>query len=90
MAESTKKTDNAKTTRIAVTLPRNRGQNANQQEFFSVNFKNYIIERGEEVEIPEALANSIKDSQHAEEYAMKYVDNMTKNQKDKEKEFGVN
>lgn len=89
MAESTKKTDNAKT-RIAVTLPRNRGQNANQQEFFSHNFKNYIIQRGEEVEIPEVLAKSIKDSQKAEEYAMKYVDNMTQTQKDKEKEFGVN
>ena len=42
MAETTKKvTDNAK--RVEVRLPRNGGQNANQDEFFSVNCKNYII-----------------------------------------------
>ena len=37
MAETTKKaTDNAKK-RVEVRLPRNPGQNANQDEFFSVN-----------------------------------------------------
>ena len=47
MAETTKKETNAK--RVEVRLPRNKGQNANQDEFFSVNFKNYIIRRGETV-----------------------------------------
>ena len=72
MAETTKKTaDNAK--RVQVRLPRNKGQNANQDEFFSVNFKNYIIRRGETVEIPEELAEVITNAEKAEEYAMQYV-----------------
>lgn len=89
MAETTKKTDNAKR-RVAVTLPRLPGQNAVQEEFFSVNGQNYMIKRGEEVEIPEELAEVIRNGNKAEEYAMRYVDGLTKNQKDKEKEYGVN
>ena len=73
MAETTKQTvKNAR--RVEVRLPRNAGQNANQDEFFSVNFKNYIITRGETVEIPEELANAIRDAEKAEEYAMRYAD----------------
>lgn len=73
MADTTKKTNgNAK--RVEVRLPRNAGQNANQDEFFSVNFKNYIIKRGVTVEIPEELAEVIMNAEKAEEYAMKYVE----------------
>lgn len=73
MAETTKQTTkNAK--RVEVRLPRNAGQNADQDEFFSVNFKNYIIRRGETVEIPEELAEVIRNAEKAEEYAMKYAD----------------
>lgn len=73
MAETTKQTTkNAK--RVEVRLPRNAGQNASQDEFFSVNFKNYIIRRGETVEIPEELAEVIRNAEKAEEYAMKYAD----------------
>ena len=78
MAETTKQetvkptSKNAK--RVEVRLPRNAGQNANQDEFFSVNFKNYIIRRGETVEIPEALAEVIRNAEKAEEYAMRYAD----------------
>jgi len=73
MAETTKKaTNNAK--RVEVRLPMNKGQNANQDEFFSVNFKNYIIRRGETVEIPEELAEVIRNAELAEEYALKYAD----------------
>lgn len=60
--------------KISVRLPRNAGQNANQDEFFSVNFKNYIIRRGETVEIPEELAEAITNAEKAEEYAMNYAD----------------
>ena len=82
MAGTTKKaTDNAEVKatdnvakKVIVTLPRNPGQNANQDEFFSVNFKNYMIKRGEPVEIPEELAEVIKNNMDAENYAMKYVD----------------
>ena len=89
MADTTKKTDNAKR-RVTVRLPRLSGQNANQDEFFSANFKNYMVTRGETVEIPEILAEGIENNQQADEYAMRYVDGLSKNQKDKEKEYGIN
>lgn len=73
MAETTKQATK-KAERVVVRLPRNAGQNANQDEFFSVNFKNYIIQRGENVEIPEALAEVIRNNEQAEEYAMRYAD----------------
>ena len=74
MADTIKKTTTNATKRVEVRLPMNKGQNANQDEFFSVNFKNYIIRRGETVEIPEELAEVIRNGEHAEEYAMKYAD----------------
>ena len=73
MAETTKKaTPSAK--RVEVKLPLNKGQNANQDEFFSVNFQNYIIKRGEYVEIPPELYEVIVNGEHAEEYALRYAD----------------
>lgn len=73
MADTTKQTKtDAK--RVEVRLPRNAGQNANQDEFFSVNFKNYIIKRGETVEIPEELAEVIRNAEKAEDYAMQYIE----------------
>lgn len=73
MAEKTEQTTkNAK--RVEVRLPLNKGQNANQDEFFSVNFKNYIIKRGETVVIPESVAEVIRNAEMAEEYAMRYAD----------------
>lgn len=74
MAETTAKQTIKNAKRVEVRLPRNAGQNANQDEFFSVNFKNYIIRRGETVEIPEELAEVIRNAEKAEEYAMRYAD----------------
>jgi hypothetical protein len=85
MAETTKKaTDNAKK-RVEVRLPRNMGANAIQDEFFSVNGKNYIIKRGETVEIPEEVAEVIRNAEKAEEYALNYVDELKKAEDDKRK-----
>ena len=93
MAESTtKKTvDNAttKSKRVTVRLPKLPGQNAIQEEFFSVNGKNYIIKRGETVEIPKEVAEVIRNAEKAEEYAMNYVENLDKAKKEKEKELGL-
>ena len=87
MAETTKKaTDNAKK-RVLVKLPRNKGQNANQQEFFSVNGRNYLIERGIEVEVPEEVAEVIKNADKADEYAMRYAEGLVKAEKEKRKEI---
>lgn len=74
MAETIKKQKADASKKVTVRLPRNAGQNANQDEFFSANFVNYIVKRGETVEIPEILANIIRDNEQAEEYAMKYAE----------------
>ena len=89
MADTIKKADNATKKRVTVRLPRLPGQNAIQEEFFSVNGRNYIIKRGEEVEIPVEVAEVIKNAEKAEEYAMNFVDNLEKAKKDKEKELGL-
>ena len=85
MAETNKKTNK----RVTVRLPKAKGQNAVQEEFFSVNGKNYIIKRGETVDVPKAVAEVIRNAEKAEEYAMNYVEGLTQAQKDKEKEFGA-
>jgi hypothetical protein len=91
MADTTKKTtDNAtKSKRVTVRLPRLHGQNAEQTEFFSVNGKNYRIQRGVDVEIPVELAEVITNGQKAEEYAMQYVDDLANAKDDKERELGL-
>lgn len=91
MADTTKKAvDNAtKSKRVQVRLPKLSGQNAIQEEFYSVNGKNYIIKRGETVEIPEEVAEVIRNAEKAEEYAMQYVEGLDKAKKEKEKELGL-
>lgn len=91
MADTTKKTtDNAtKGKTVTVRLPRLPGQNAIQEEFFSVNGKNYLIKRGETVEIPEAVAEVIRNSERAEECAMRYIDGLKEKQESKEKELNL-
>ena len=78
MAEIKKNTvaNNAETKRVQVRLPRLSGQNAIQEEFYSVNGRNYIIKRGETVEIPEEVAEVIRNAEKEEEYAMSYVDSL--------------
>lgn len=88
MAETTKNTgNNAKSKRVTVRLPRLQGQNAIQEEFFSVNGKNYIIKRGETVEIPEEVAEVIRNSEKADEYALQYVDRLAKKEEEKRNEL---
>jgi hypothetical protein len=85
MAETTKTTTTKR--KVTVRLPRNPGQNARQEEFFSVNGKNYLIKRGETVEIPEEVAEVIRNAEMAEEYAMQYVEGLVKAEEDKRKEL---
>lgn len=59
---------------VRIRLPKRREQNANQDEFYSYNFKNYIIKRGETVEVPEGLAELIENGDRAEEAAIEYAD----------------
>lgn len=90
MAETNKNmANNAKGKKVTVKLPRLTGQNANQDEFYSVNGRNYMIKRGETVEIAEEVAEVIRNAEQAEEYAMNYVDNLDRMKKEKEKELGI-
>ena len=89
MAETTKKANNATEKRVVVRLPLLRGQNAVQEEFFSVNGKNYMIKRGEEVEIPEAVAEVIRNAEKAETYAMRYIDSITTASAEKKNALGI-
>lgn len=82
--------DNAtKNKRVTVQLPKLPGQNAIQEEFFSVNGRNYLIKRGTRVEVPEEVAEVIRNSEKAEEYAMNYVESLDQAKEDKEKELGL-
>lgn len=81
MAETTKQN------RVTVRLPRNPGQDARQEEFFSVNGKNYLIKRGETVEIPEEVAEVIRNAELAEEFALQYSEGLVRAKKEKENEF---
>lgn len=72
MATTKENTATEKTVRVK--LPKLKGQNANQDEFYSWNFKNYIIKRGEYVEIPAGLAEVIENGERAEEAAIDYAD----------------
>jgi hypothetical protein len=78
MADTNKKANNAeKEERVLVTLPLKPGYNANQDEFFFVNDTDYMIRCGEEVEIPKALEEVIRNSQKAKAAAFRYVNNLT-------------
>lgn len=89
MADTTKNaTNNAKSKKkVVVHLPRLAGQNAIQEEFFSVNGRNYRIKRGLDIEVPEEVAEVIRNNRQAEEYAMNYVDGLVQKEADKMKEL---
>lgn len=90
MAETkTKSETTKKSQRVVVRLPRNKGKNAIQEEFFSVNGKNYIIKRGEDVEIPIEVAEVIRNAEKEEDYAMRYVDSLVQAEKDKKHDLGL-
>lgn len=58
--------------KFKIRLPRKPELGKNQQEFYSVNGKNYMVRLGEEVEVPEPLYNLIMDNQRAEDAAYEY------------------
>lgn len=70
MAETKKNTPE----RVQVKLPRLPGGNENQEEFYSVNFKNYIIKRGEYVEVPVELKEVIDNGEKASDAAYRYAE----------------
>lgn len=93
MADTTKKNDNANATktkrRVTVRLPRLAGQNAIQEEFYAVNGRTTLVKRGETVEITEEVAEVIRNNEKAEDYAMNYIDNLKKNNPEKDKALNM-
>ena len=91
MADTTKKADNATKEKTAtVCLARANGRYAVQADFFSINGRNYLLKRGEKTEVPEEVAEVIINGERAEEYALNYVDNLSKTESDKQRDMGIN
>lgn len=59
--------------RVQVRLPRIPGQTGDQFEFFSVNGRNYLIERGKYVDVPAEVEEVIRNGELAEEAAFQYA-----------------
>lgn len=72
MAETKKNTDNVAST-VRIMLPVNETPGASQDEFYSVNFNNYIIKRGEAVEVPIEVAQLIENNEKSRLAAFKFV-----------------
>ena len=75
MADTIKKnaTSDAKK-KTTVRLPRKTGKDAIQFEFFSVNFKNYLVACGQTVEVPDEVAEVIRNNEQAEDFAMQFIE----------------
>ena len=90
MAETKKNTtasDAKSTKRVQVKLPRLNGQNAIQEEFYSVNGRNYIIKRGEYVDVPEEVAEVIRNNEQAEESGLLFIYDLNKGEEIKRAEM---
>ena len=59
---------------VEIRIPRHKDPRLPQEDFYSINFKNYIIKRGEKVLVPKSLAKMIEDNNEAEEYAIIYAE----------------
>lgn len=58
-------------------LPLLAGKNANQQEFFSVNFKNYLIQRGVRTKVPIEVYNVWADGERARNSQILYANEVS-------------
>ena len=58
-------------------LPKLRGRHAENTVFVGVNGKNYLIKRGVEVEVDDAVYDILMQSQEAEEIADAYIEKAT-------------
>ena len=62
-----------KTKRVPIMLPLLEDPDAPQEEYYSVNFKGYIIRRGEQVLVPEELAEVIMNAEKAKINAIRFA-----------------
>lgn len=73
MAES-KQNNKAPQKKVEIRLPLINKPGANQEEFYSHNFKNYIIRRGVTVEVDAGVAHDIEAQQKALDEALAYAE----------------
>ena len=62
-----------KSKRVPIMLPLLEDPNAPQEEYYSVNFKGYTIQRGVTVYVPEELAEVIENAEQAKRSALMYA-----------------
>lgn len=71
---------------VTITLPRKKELGKNQQDFYSVNGKNYIVKLGVPVDVPAALAELIRDNQAMENAAFEYESGLSEASSPEEEE----
>lgn len=74
MAETKQNTAKAPEERVRIMLKRNTKPGAPQEEFYSFNFKNYLVKRGEWAEVPQGVADTIAENEALEIEAAHYSD----------------
>lgn len=90
MADTTKKADNAKKEKkVIVKLQRLPGANTNQDVYVYVNGRSFILKRGEEVEVPESVDEVLKNSALAEDYSIRYLEELEKSARARKSEDEV-
>lgn len=65
--------DKKKSERVKIMLPMLEDPNAPQDEYYSVNFKGYRIQRGVEVSVPVELAEVIRNAEEAKLNALRFA-----------------
>lgn len=90
MADTTKKADNAKKEKkVIVKLQRLPGTNTNQDVYVYVNGRSFILKRGEEVEVPESVDEVLKNSALAEDYSIRYLEELERSARARKSEDEV-
>lgn len=76
MAEN--KTKETKEKMVKIRLPRDY-KHGTGELFVGVNQREFLIKRGEEVEVPECVAEVIRNSEEMEDYAYAYAEGLAQN-----------
>lgn len=75
MANTQNNANETKAKTVTIRLPILKGEE-NQDVFVAVNDHQYLIKRGESVEVPDFIAEAIQNSEHAELKAYEYINSV--------------
>ncbi len=73
---ATKATETAKEKLVKIRIPRERDRQ--DDVYVSINERDWLIKRGVEVEVPECVAELIRNAEEAEEKAYAFMDSVKK------------